>query len=80
MKIESITARELRMRLRAPFETSSSITQDRRVLLIEVRSDTRQRSPMRNRFTISRSVEMGVFEVKEEIRHNLMREDARLLV
>jgi len=38
MKIESIIARELRMRLRAPFETSSSITQDRRVLLIEVRS------------------------------------------
>lgn len=27
------------MRLRAPFETSSSVTQDRRVLLIEVRSD-----------------------------------------
>jgi hypothetical protein len=25
MKIESITARELRMRLKAPFETSSSI-------------------------------------------------------
>lgn len=39
MKIESITARELRMRLKAPFETSSSITLDRRVLLIEVRSD-----------------------------------------
>jgi O-succinylbenzoate synthase len=39
MKIESITARELRMRLKAPFETSSSVTCDRRVLLIEVRSD-----------------------------------------
>jgi o-succinylbenzoate synthase len=39
VKIESITARELRMRLKAPFETSSSITRDRRVLLIEVRSD-----------------------------------------
>jgi o-succinylbenzoate synthase len=39
MKIECITARELRMRLKAPFETSSSITRDRRVLLVEVRSD-----------------------------------------
>jgi hypothetical protein len=39
VKTESITARELRMRLKAPFETSASITHDRRVLLVEVRSD-----------------------------------------
>jgi o-succinylbenzoate synthase len=39
MKIECITARELRMRLKAPFETSSSITHDRRILLIEVMSE-----------------------------------------
>ncbi len=39
MKIECITARELRMQLKAPFETSSSITRVRRVLLIEVRSE-----------------------------------------
>jgi O-succinylbenzoate synthase len=39
VKIESITARELRMHLKEPFETSSSITRDRRVLLLEVRSD-----------------------------------------
>jgi O-succinylbenzoate synthase len=39
MLIECVIARELRMQLKAPFETSSSITRDRRVLLIEVRSD-----------------------------------------
>jgi O-succinylbenzoate synthase len=39
VKIESITARELRMHLKEPFETSSSITRERRVLLLEVRSD-----------------------------------------
>ncbi len=38
MKIESITARELRMHLKEPFETSSSITRERRILLLEVRS------------------------------------------
>ena len=36
MRIESITIRELRMRLRAPFETSFGVTQDRRILLTEV--------------------------------------------
>lgn len=39
MRIETITLRELKMRLKAPFETSSEITWDRRVLLLEVRSD-----------------------------------------
>jgi O-succinylbenzoate synthase len=39
VKIESITARELRMHLKEPFETSSSITRERRVLLLEVRSE-----------------------------------------
>src|ERR1039458_2068962 len=39
MRIESITLRELRMRLKAPFETSSEITWDRRVLLVEVGVD-----------------------------------------
>ena len=38
MKIESISARELRMRLKAPFETSFGTTWHRRVLLVEVRS------------------------------------------
>jgi O-succinylbenzoate synthase len=39
MRIESITLRELRMRLKAPFETSSEITWDRRILLVEVGVD-----------------------------------------
>lgn len=39
MKIEFIAVRELRMHLKEPFETSSSITRERRVLLLEVRSD-----------------------------------------
>lgn len=39
MRIEAITARELRMRLKAPFETSFGTTWHRRILLIEVRSD-----------------------------------------
>ena len=39
MRIENITLRELRMRLKAPFETSSEITWDRRVLLVEVGVD-----------------------------------------
>lgn len=38
MKIESITARELHMRLRAPFETSFGTTWHRRILLVEIRS------------------------------------------
>ncbi len=39
MRIERITLRELRMRLKAPFETSSEITWDRRILLVEVGVD-----------------------------------------
>jgi len=36
MKIEHILLREIRMRLKAPFETSFGVTQDRRILLVEV--------------------------------------------
>jgi O-succinylbenzoate synthase len=39
MKIESLTLRELRMCLTAPFETSFGVTQDRRILLVEVIAD-----------------------------------------
>src|SRR5438445_12228855 len=39
MKIESITLREIRMRLKSPFETSFGVTQDRRILLVEVIAD-----------------------------------------
>ena len=39
MKIEQITLREIRMRLKAPFETSFGVTQDRRILLVEVIAD-----------------------------------------
>jgi O-succinylbenzoate synthase len=39
MKIENITLREIRMRLKAPFETSFGVTQDRRILLVEVVAD-----------------------------------------
>jgi len=39
MKIESITVRELRMRLKSPFETSFGTMQDRRILLVEVVAD-----------------------------------------
>lgn len=35
MKIERLTLREIRMRLKAPFETSFGVTQVRRILLIE---------------------------------------------
>jgi O-succinylbenzoate synthase len=35
MKIEMIVLREIRMRLKAPFETSFGVTQDRRILLLE---------------------------------------------
>lgn len=35
MNIERLVLREIRMRLRAPFETSFGITQDRRILLVE---------------------------------------------
>ena len=39
MKIESINLREINMRLRSPFETSFGVTQDRRILLVEVKAD-----------------------------------------
>lgn len=39
MKIEKLTLRELGMRLKAPFETSFGVTQQRRVLLAEVISE-----------------------------------------
>ena len=39
MKIEQVNLREIRMRLRAPFETSFGAVQDRRILLLEVVSD-----------------------------------------
>jgi len=39
MKIESIKAREIRMRLRNPFETSFGVRQNRRIILIELRTD-----------------------------------------
>jgi len=39
MKIESITLREIRMRLKSPFETSFGAVQNRRILLVEVVAD-----------------------------------------
>jgi len=39
MKIERLTLREIRMRLKAPFETSFGVTQVRRILLAEVMCD-----------------------------------------
>ncbi len=39
MKIERINLREIRMRLKAPFETSFGVTQDRRILLVEALAD-----------------------------------------
>jgi O-succinylbenzoate synthase len=39
MKIERITLREIPMRLKAPFETSFGVVQDRRILLVEVIAD-----------------------------------------
>jgi O-succinylbenzoate synthase len=36
MRIESIVLRELRMRLKAPFETSTEVTWSRRILLVEL--------------------------------------------
>jgi len=35
MRVESIVLREIRMRLRTPFETSFGVTHDRRILLVE---------------------------------------------
>src|SRR5947209_5466640 len=39
MRVDSITLRKLRMRLKAPFETSFGVTYDRPVLLVEMQSD-----------------------------------------
>ncbi len=39
MKIEAIHAREIAMRLVAPFETSFGVSQDRRILLLELITD-----------------------------------------
>lgn len=39
MKVELITLRELHLRLKAPFETSFGVTQERRILLVEVTAD-----------------------------------------
>jgi o-succinylbenzoate synthase len=39
MKIESITLREIHIRLKSPFETSFGTTQNRRILLVEVVAD-----------------------------------------
>ncbi len=39
MKIERVTLREIRMRLKAPFETSFGVTQERRILLVEAIAD-----------------------------------------
>jgi O-succinylbenzoate synthase len=39
MRIESLTLRELEMRLKSPFETSFGVTQKRRILLVEVIAD-----------------------------------------
>ena len=39
MKIETIILREIRMRLKSPFETSFGIMQDRRIILVEAIAD-----------------------------------------
>src|SRR5216110_3029847 len=39
MRIESITLRKLKMRLKSPFETSFGTTHDRTVVLVEVLAD-----------------------------------------
>src|SRR6204780_1882669 len=39
MRIEQICLREIRMSLKAPFETSFGVIQDRRIVLVEVVSD-----------------------------------------
>ena len=39
MKIESITLREVQMRLKAPFETSFGVSHHRRIILVEVIAD-----------------------------------------
>jgi O-succinylbenzoate synthase len=39
MKIERVTLREIQMRLKAPFETSFGVTEQRRILLVEAIAD-----------------------------------------
>ena len=39
MKIESITLREIQMRLKAPFETSFGTSLNRRIILVEAIAD-----------------------------------------
>ncbi len=39
MKIKKITAREISMRLKAPFETSFGVTHNRRIVLIELETE-----------------------------------------
>jgi len=39
MKIERVTLREIHMRLKAPFETSFGVIEQRRILLVEVIAD-----------------------------------------
>jgi O-succinylbenzoate synthase len=39
VRVESITLRKLKMRLKAPFETSFGVTHDRTVLLVEARAN-----------------------------------------
>ncbi len=39
MKLEALTLREVRMKLKAPFETSFGVTQERRILLVEAHAD-----------------------------------------
>jgi O-succinylbenzoate synthase len=67
MKIESIQVRELKMRLKTPFETSFGVTQDRRVVLLEVHTDvgagwsemTAMEGPFYNAETIDTAWMMG---------------------
>ncbi len=39
MKIEELTLREIRLKLKAPFETSFGVTQERRILLVQALAD-----------------------------------------
>ena len=40
MRVDTLTIREIRLRLKAPFETSFGTVRDRRVLLVEVQCDS----------------------------------------
>ncbi|MGH9862798.1 MAG: o-succinylbenzoate synthase [Candidatus Acidiferrales bacterium] len=39
MKLDALTLREVRMKLKAPFETSFGVTQERRILLVEAHAE-----------------------------------------